>query len=125
MAELPADAVPTRRTRSFTADTVPAGLLRDHRTRAGVWGRIVVEHGQLRYTSEGVDLVLGADEAVVTGPQETHAVGPSGRCASTCSSTSGPRAMPRVRTRRFEATRVSPAASPREESPSSTGQGAG
>lgn len=36
---------PYKRTPTFDEHTIPAGLRRDHRTRAGVWGRIVVEAG--------------------------------------------------------------------------------
>ncbi|MCB9672582.1 MAG: 5-formyltetrahydrofolate cyclo-ligase [Alphaproteobacteria bacterium] len=46
---LPVDAVAYDRTRTFDATTLPAGLLRDHTTKAGVWGRIVVEEGAVLY----------------------------------------------------------------------------
>ena len=49
MKTLPADAAPYRRTATFTEQTVPAGLRRAHRTKPEVWGRIVVEQGELRY----------------------------------------------------------------------------
>lgn len=45
----PPDAVPYKRTPSFTEENVPAGLLADHDTKEGTWGLIVVEKGQLRY----------------------------------------------------------------------------
>lgn len=34
----------------FTATTVPKGLLRQHSTKKGTWGIIVVRKGQLQYT---------------------------------------------------------------------------
>ena len=37
------------RTGTFTEETVPAGLRKDHTTRAGTWGLIRVEEGVLRY----------------------------------------------------------------------------
>lgn len=49
MPTLPADAEVYETTKEFTEVTVPAGLLRDHRTRAGTWGRIVVREGTLMY----------------------------------------------------------------------------
>lgn len=49
MKPLPSDAAPHRRTPDFTEATVPAGLLRSHTTKAGVWGRIHVVEGSLRY----------------------------------------------------------------------------
>ena len=50
MPQLPPDVTPYRETPQFTADTIPAGLLRDHQTKAGTWGRIVVLSGRLAYT---------------------------------------------------------------------------
>src|SRR6476660_9144036 len=47
--ELPDDCVAYRKTAVFTQDTVPAGLLRAHRTAAGVWALIHVLDGRLLY----------------------------------------------------------------------------
>ncbi len=47
--EIPADFVCYKQTPEFTRDSIPAGLLRDHATAAGIWGRIVVTEGRLRY----------------------------------------------------------------------------
>ena len=52
MPALPAGARPYKRTATFTEATVPAGLLRDHRTKEGTWARIVIEAGQLEYALE-------------------------------------------------------------------------
>jgi hemoglobin len=46
-ASLPVDAHPYRRTDVFTQDTVPAGLLKSHATKEGVWGLIHVIDGRL------------------------------------------------------------------------------
>lgn len=46
---LPSNLVPTRRTKTFSETSVPKGLLREHATRAGVWGRIEVESGAVIY----------------------------------------------------------------------------
>ena len=56
-AELPLPEPPVplkeyQRTPEFTDDDAPAGLLHDHRTKAGVWGRIVLLEGNLRYCLE-------------------------------------------------------------------------
>jgi len=76
---LPDDAVTTKRTRTFDQDTVPAGLLREHRTKAGVWGRIVVESGRLIVRIPGQDdRVLQAGEFAITEPQQPHEVEPDG-----------------------------------------------
>ncbi len=45
----PDDVVAYRRTPEFDATTTPAGLLGEHNTKAGVWGRIQVIEGALLY----------------------------------------------------------------------------
>ena len=45
----PDDVVAYRRTPEFDATTTPAGLLSEHNTKAGVWGRIQVMEGALLY----------------------------------------------------------------------------
>lgn len=47
--ELPEHFVPYKQTAEFTAATLPAALRQDHATKAGVWARIVVAEGRLRY----------------------------------------------------------------------------
>ena len=54
MKTLPPDVVPYRRTAEFTEATIPAGLRRRHTTQPGVWGRICVLEGALRYDSDNV-----------------------------------------------------------------------
>ncbi|MEM9177761.1 MAG: DUF1971 domain-containing protein [Myxococcota bacterium] len=49
MKTLPDAAQAYKRTPEFTETTVPAGLERRHDTKAGVWGRIRVLEGRLRY----------------------------------------------------------------------------
>jgi ferredoxin len=81
MPHVPLGARERRRTASFTEVTVPAGLLQAHRTKAGVWARIVVEAGELEYTLENPRrmFVLTPESAGVAPPEEPHhvrAVGP-------------------------------------------------
>ena len=45
----PDDVVAYRRTPEFDAATTPPGLLGEHNTKAGVWGRIHVMEGALLY----------------------------------------------------------------------------
>ncbi|WP_197495976.1 DUF1971 domain-containing protein [Acidihalobacter yilgarnensis] len=40
------------RTPEYIADNAPAGLLHDHRIKAGVWGRLVLLEGRLCYCLE-------------------------------------------------------------------------
>jgi tellurite methyltransferase len=80
MPELPSGARAYKRTAAFTEATVPAGLLRDHRTKAGVWARIVVESGRLEYTF-GAPLrtfVLDAQCPGIVVPEAPHQVKPLG-----------------------------------------------
>jgi len=57
--EIPTTHGPYKRTKSFTEDSVPAALLSNHTTKAGVWALIHVEHGMLEYSIDGA----------TTGPQ--------------------------------------------------------
>lgn len=49
MNSIPTHCTFYRKTPTFDEATVPAGLLKAHQTRAGVWGRIVVLEGTLTY----------------------------------------------------------------------------
>lgn len=82
MKELPKDVKPSDRTDVFTESTVPAGLLKDHRVMKGVWGKIVVLEGELRYTiqSDPPEVVLlNPDRFGVVEPQVYHHVTPQGK----------------------------------------------
>jgi tellurite methyltransferase len=76
MATLPADAVAYKRTPSFTHETVPAGLLQAHRTKAGVWAQIIVEDGKLEYACDRGVFVLRPGIAGIIEPELTHHVRP-------------------------------------------------
>ena len=81
MKSLPPDVAPYRQTQEFTDSDVPAGLLREHTTKAGVWGRIRVIEGSLRYrilepVVEEMLLEPGIDGIVE--PQVRHQVEPCG-----------------------------------------------
>lgn len=74
---LPDDARPYRRTETFDASSIPPGLLRAHSTKAGTWGRLVVEEGALRlWFSPPLSLeVAGHPGApIVIPPQLEHHV---------------------------------------------------
>lgn len=71
------DAVRLERTTpTFTADTVPAGLLRAHRIAADVWGRLRVEEGSVTFVLEesGESRVLAAGDTQVIPPDTLHHV---------------------------------------------------
>ena len=80
MPGLPEGVAEYRRTAAFTEATIPVGLLRDHRTKPGVWARIVVETGQLEYTLDSPlrTFLLTIDRAGVVPPTEPHHVAVAG-----------------------------------------------
>ena len=49
MKTLPTDVSAYQRTPEFTETTCPPGLEKRHNTKAGVWARITVLEGRLRY----------------------------------------------------------------------------
>jgi len=79
--ELPAGHVPYKRTAEFDQDSIPAGLLRDHSTKAGVWGVIHVVSGRLRYVIEpplAGELLLDPTRSGVVVPEVLHRVSADG-----------------------------------------------
>lgn len=78
--ELPDDATAYKTTDVFDEVTLPAGLRREHTTRAGVWGRIEVLAGSVRLVTPA----LGRDEVIVAAahglvaPEIVHRVEPLG-----------------------------------------------
>lgn len=79
MKTLPEHVRAFRRTDLFTQDTIPKGLLRDHSTKAGVWGLIRVQEGTLEYTiGDGEVHILVAGTSGVVEPTVTHHVRPLG-----------------------------------------------
>ncbi|HEY9035794.1 MAG TPA: DUF3565 domain-containing protein [Pseudomonadales bacterium] len=79
--EWPDGFVVYKQTPVFTEATVPAGLLRDHATKAGVWACIRVQSGQLRYCipSLAIEQLLGAKDLGTVLPEVLHYVSPVGR----------------------------------------------
>jgi len=79
-AALPHGIVPYRRTAIFDEVNLPAGLRREHRTRTGVWGRIVVLEGRLRYCvlDPVSDCVLDPETPGIIMPQQPHRIEPLG-----------------------------------------------
>jgi tellurite methyltransferase len=78
---LPEGVELVRTTPELDEETVPAGLLRDHRLAEGVWGRLVVIDGDLGFAfddEDGPPRRLGPGEHVVMAPGRTHRVVPDG-----------------------------------------------
>lgn len=82
MQSLPSTVEYYRRTPEFTEVTVPDGLRKAHRTRAGVWGRIAVLEGRLIYrihASPAEEFRLDRDNPGVIEPGVEHEVEPLGQ----------------------------------------------
>jgi tellurite resistance-related uncharacterized protein len=76
---LPDDVTPYKRTAEFDQDTMPAGLRRAHTTKAGVWARIHVLEGRLRYRVHGEVVEtheLTPETPGIVEPQVPHDVEP-------------------------------------------------
>ena len=81
MQSLPARAQPYKRTPTFTERTVPAGLLKEHTTKAGTWAKIVVLRGMLLYrilSPRTQEYSLSSEVSGVVEPQVPHEVEPQG-----------------------------------------------
>ena len=80
--EWPDGFVPARKTREFDETTLPSGLTRDHATRRGVWARIHVVSGTLKYQVGAPihrDFLVEADGTGTIVPEVPHrveAIGP-------------------------------------------------
>ena len=79
---LPGGAAAYKRTPEFDENSVPDALRRDHHTKAGVWGRIVVLEGKLRYDVTGPPAdswVLSPNAHGIIAPRAAHSVHPVGK----------------------------------------------
>lgn len=79
MAESPVRVLPHgvaaySQTREFDHDSVPAGLLADHTTKAGTWGRLEVLEGALWLAFADGRVRCTPEQPGVIPPQEPHQV---------------------------------------------------
>lgn len=82
MKILPSNVKPYKKTPEFTELTVPAGLLKDHQTKSGVWGKIVILYGALEYTIIEPELdvtELSNSKHGVVEPTILHHIKPLGK----------------------------------------------
>ncbi len=83
-ATLPLGAECYNRTATFTEESVPPALLREHSTKPGTWGLIRVEKGRLRYlvtdpTRPPFDTILTPEgPPAVIEPTILHRIEPLG-----------------------------------------------
>ena len=81
--EMPAGLALVRQTPEFNDRTTPAGLRRAHRVAAGVWGRLRVLEGAVRFVFEDEPATshdLGAGATIVIPPDVAHRVEPAAGC---------------------------------------------
>ncbi len=76
----PSSKVPYKCTPIFDETTLPAGLRREHRTKASVWGVILVLEGRLRYQvlEPNSEVILEPSYPGVLLPDQPHLVEPLG-----------------------------------------------
>lgn len=70
---------PYKSTPVFDENSLPAGLRRDHNTKAGVWGVIRVLEGELLFERAGETRTLTPTTPALIRPEEKHRVEPLGR----------------------------------------------
>lgn len=79
MKDLPKEVKPYKKTKIFEEDTIPKGILNDHKTLPGVWGVINIIEGELDYTIHGNEeekLRLDKDNFGIVEPEVLHKVAP-------------------------------------------------
>lgn len=80
MKALPENLKAYKRTPLFTQDTIPNALLSKHNTKAGVWGLICIEEGELKYQIEDKEnYILSRSCPGVVEPEVFHSVCPQGQ----------------------------------------------
>jgi len=81
MKILPSNVAPYKKTPIFDETTIPKGLLKAHQTKEGVWGKIVVLEGLLKYkmTEPEEEIMLNDKAFGVVEPTLFHEVEPIGR----------------------------------------------
>ncbi len=72
MPQLPNDVEVYKSTKTFSETTIPSGLTHKHTTKAGTWGRIVIDQGRLLY--EILDSPPSLDPEPKTDPEAPGAV---------------------------------------------------
>jgi len=79
--EFPEGLTAYKETPEFTELSIPKGLLKDHSTKAGVWGQIQVSSGSLNYSlsSSGLAQLIGAGETGYIPPEVKHRVAAEGK----------------------------------------------
>lgn len=74
MKKIPLEKTPYKKTPTFDEESVPSGLLKDHSTRSGVWGKIVTLEGNLLYVipADNKKIKLTTEVYGVVEPEVKH-----------------------------------------------------
>ena len=81
MNSLPNNVASYKQTPEFDETSIPKGLLKSHQTKEGVWGKIIVLEGQLKYRiNEPEEEIIILNEGIsgVIEPTVFHEVEPIG-----------------------------------------------
>lgn len=64
----------------FTEESLPVALTRDHSTKIGIWAKIIISEGKLRYRVDilKADMELSQDKSGIIIPEIMHNVEPLG-----------------------------------------------
>ena len=77
MKDLPENVAFYKRTPVYTKETLPSGILKDHRTKEGVWGVIEVVDGEIAYVIGNTEQhILRPGQNGVIEPQVLHHLKP-------------------------------------------------
>lgn len=81
MKSLPDNVVAYKKTPEFDENSAPNGLLNNHQTKEGVWGKIILLEGKLLYTinEPKEEIYLDANNFGVVEPTVYHQVKPLGK----------------------------------------------
>lgn len=74
--ELPEHFIAYQKTPVFTEQSLPSRLQQNHSTKPGVWAKIIVVDGKLRYRVDtlNVDIELSHDQSGIIPPEAPHRV---------------------------------------------------
>lgn len=81
MKDFPDNVSAYKRTPEFSETSIPKGILNDHNTKDGVWGKIVILEGKLEYIIQEPkkeSIVLSTEKFGVVEPTIKHHVKPLG-----------------------------------------------
>lgn len=79
--KIPNNVSAYKKTPNFSQDSVPSGLLKNHKTKAGTWGKIIVLKGEIEYciqTNPLEIIKLTSSNYGVVEPEQLHFIKPLG-----------------------------------------------